>query len=186
MNNNNGTITGAVQTAGIIGNALSFDGLDDWVQIPFDPSLDVIDNNGPFTLTAWIALRQGPLAADRGAAIFTQDGGTTPTSGKVWFTISKTTDKIFSPMIDSDANLSDFNFTGSLNTWHHVAAVFDSGDPSVRSQHNSSDPSFGYDFDPQFSQSPFQTGHNIAGPIGDGKNPAAAFHFERHSQFGLE
>ncbi|HIE28073.1 TPA: LamG domain-containing protein [Candidatus Poribacteria bacterium] len=51
--NNDGEIKGAPQIVkGNIGEALKFDGVKDWVEIPSDPSLDFKDNS--VTLTVWI------------------------------------------------------------------------------------------------------------------------------------
>jgi len=51
MNNNDGTIHGAEWTEGKLGHALFFDGDDDLVEIPDDPSLDLKDQ---LTIMAWI------------------------------------------------------------------------------------------------------------------------------------
>jgi hypothetical protein len=48
---NNGTITGAVRAAGIRGNALQFDGVDDWVTVNDSASLDLTTG---MTLEAWV------------------------------------------------------------------------------------------------------------------------------------
>jgi predicted NUDIX family phosphoesterase len=48
---NTGTINGATWSSGEVGYALSFDGVDDYVQISDDPSLDI---NGAITIEAWI------------------------------------------------------------------------------------------------------------------------------------
>ena len=49
---NNGTVYGAVWTTGRIDGALSFDGVNDYVDCGNNPSLDV--GAGPFTLAAWV------------------------------------------------------------------------------------------------------------------------------------
>jgi len=54
-NANNGTNNGATKTTdrhGIAGNAMSFDGVDDWIEIPDSPYLDF--GIGEFTLTGWL------------------------------------------------------------------------------------------------------------------------------------
>ena len=49
VNGNHGTIYGATRTKGIVGNALSFDGMDDYVSISDSPSL----NPSQFSLSLW-------------------------------------------------------------------------------------------------------------------------------------
>ncbi|MHC4743674.1 MAG: LamG-like jellyroll fold domain-containing protein, partial [Planctomycetota bacterium] len=48
---NHGTIYGANWADGILGGALDFDGVDDYVEVPHDPSLDIPDQ---ITIGAWI------------------------------------------------------------------------------------------------------------------------------------
>jgi len=52
LNNNDGAISGATWISGKYGNALSFDGADDFVDIPSNPNLNFYDN-ADFTLQAW-------------------------------------------------------------------------------------------------------------------------------------
>src|SRR5262245_30825397 len=49
----NGTISGATCVAGKSGNALSFDGVDDWVTVPHSTALDLTTG---MTLEAWVRL----------------------------------------------------------------------------------------------------------------------------------
>ena len=55
---NDGTIYGATWTTGVSGKALEFDGVDDYVEIPDNPSLD-LDHD--FTIMAWANLDTGSL-----------------------------------------------------------------------------------------------------------------------------
>jgi hypothetical protein len=48
---NDGTIYGATWTTGKVGNALSFDGVDDYIEVPHSSSLDI---TGSITLEAWV------------------------------------------------------------------------------------------------------------------------------------
>jgi len=49
--NNHGTIYGATRVSGKIGDALSFDGVDDYAEVPDSPYLDLTDG---FTVSLWI------------------------------------------------------------------------------------------------------------------------------------
>ena len=60
-NGNNGTITGAVGSAGAIGQALRFDGIDDYVQMANSTSL----NPSNITLEVWFNVTSGTLAAQK-------------------------------------------------------------------------------------------------------------------------
>jgi len=50
---NNGTVHGAEWTAGRFNNALSFDGVDDYVEVGDDPSLRFMQSSS-FTISAWV------------------------------------------------------------------------------------------------------------------------------------
>jgi uncharacterized protein (DUF362 family) len=59
-NDNDGTVSGATWTAdGRFGYALDFDGVNDYVQVPDDPSLNI---TGPITIEAWIKPSGNPIA----------------------------------------------------------------------------------------------------------------------------
>ncbi|NIP25986.1 MAG: hypothetical protein GWN67_16725 [Phycisphaerae bacterium] len=62
---NDGTIYGAQWTAGIIDGALDFDGVDDYVNIPYNASLDIDASEG-ITLSTWIKLHSYPAGDDQG------------------------------------------------------------------------------------------------------------------------
>lgn len=51
-NNNDGFITGATWTAGISGNALDFDGVNDYVEVSTSSSLNF--GSGDFSISAWV------------------------------------------------------------------------------------------------------------------------------------
>jgi hypothetical protein len=53
VGDNHGTVYGATWTSGIVAGALSFDGVDDYVEIPHSPSLDI---TGAITMSGWIKL----------------------------------------------------------------------------------------------------------------------------------
>jgi hypothetical protein len=55
LNLNNGTITGATQTGGRVGNGLSFDGTDDYIIVQDNPSLDLTE---AVTMEAWVKIEK--------------------------------------------------------------------------------------------------------------------------------
>jgi hypothetical protein len=57
-NGNHGTIYGAAPVAGVSGQALSFDGVDDYVRVPDANSLKSYADNNQLTITAWIFMDQ--------------------------------------------------------------------------------------------------------------------------------
>lgn len=113
------------------GSALYFDGIDDYVKVPHDPSLDMTYE---FTITAWVKLE----AYTEWASIVTkgglpeshsiehnnnyaiQQGGPTPGMGSEYGRFCLTHDcVIFSiPLPQTTTPVA-------LNEWHHVAVVFD-------------------------------------------------------------
>ena len=87
---NGGTVSGASwSAAGRFGGALSFDGVNDWVTVPDDPSLDL---SGALTVEAWVrptalsgyrtvALKENPPGA-HAYALYASDG--VGPAGEVW------------------------------------------------------------------------------------------------------
>jgi len=59
-NNNHGTIHGASWTDGKFGKAISFDGVDDYVEVPDSPSLKITD---AITIAAWVKFEEVPVEA---------------------------------------------------------------------------------------------------------------------------
>jgi glucose/arabinose dehydrogenase/PKD repeat protein len=114
---NNGTIAGAVRTtAGRIGSALSFDGVNDWVTVPDAPSLDLTNRA---TLEAWVyptalgsTWRTALLKEQPGQLVYAlyANNDLTRPSGHVF-----TTGDLFS---NGGAALA-------LNTWSHLALTWD-------------------------------------------------------------
>ncbi len=120
-------INGAAISAGKIGKGFSFDGLDDYVLVPYDPTLDVVDAgslvfwmqadpSNPMTCTPDC---QGLVTTDYFMVEISPFG---PTGG-INFVVATTlgSDPIF-------AHTSDANGGGAVVTageWHHIAGTYD-------------------------------------------------------------
>jgi hypothetical protein len=115
-NGNTGTISGATwTTAGRFGNALSFDGVNDWVTVNDAPSLDLTTG---MTLEAWLyptaggGWRTAVMKEQSGHLAYALDASssTNQPRGEVFTT-------------------SDFGAVGPaalpLNTWTHLATTYD-------------------------------------------------------------
>ena len=123
---NDGTITGAVATAGKIGQALSFDGINDYVNCGTNASLDF--SNGSFTITGWIyplglGTRRGIVSRRGGAGGYWQlctyddnsiefyvDDG--PLARYARKTVPLSTWTFFTAMIDRDSDLLKLSING--------------------------------------------------------------------------
>lgn len=126
---NHGTLvnfTGTPWVAGMIGNGLVFDGVDDHVEIPVSGQFPVYDGLGsPYTFACWI---KAPAQPDRRVYSEGNDAGGTGTGAL--FTLGSHADK-FRIFIRTDA--VQVVCSGASNavvfddTWHHVALTEVSG-----------------------------------------------------------
>jgi hypothetical protein len=124
-NGNDGTIYGAVWTSGKIGHALSFDGLNDWVDIPDDISPEHI------TLAAWIyptGFDDAP--GDQGNPIITKETGrgTPPWSESfAWrLRITPRSHHLQLQVFTDTGGASAVSTTVlQVRTWYHVAGTYD-------------------------------------------------------------
>jgi hypothetical protein len=101
---------GAGFGAGINGQALACDGLDDYVNLGSDPSLDV---PGPLTLSAWVDGDGLPSSVDsgivnKGTLLYAL---TYNTDGEVWSYIGEGPNSLHAPL--------------APGAWHHVVGTFD-------------------------------------------------------------
>jgi len=128
-NGNDGRIVGAVWTLGKIGNALKFDGKDDYVVVSDSPSLRVQS----FTLAAWIYITKRPYQhGTQHSAIINKLHYLSGCSKgyKLQFNHpTSTNDHLTVSLGDSVAQrfLIDYNSKEDLTLyqWHHIAATYD-------------------------------------------------------------
>jgi Tfp pilus assembly protein PilX len=117
---NHGTLSnGPAWIAGILNDALDFDGSDDLVLVADDPSLDITDN---ITLMAWIRPNKTATQYVIRKALFDSTDGyelSLSATGKVFFRLNQA----------SNANSYRIDSTTSYpvdgTTWMHIAATYD-------------------------------------------------------------
>jgi len=131
-NGKDGIIDGATWTTGKIGDALSFDGFDDWVDVPDDISTKHI------TLEAWIYPTGVYDIGDQGSPIITKETGrgTPPWSESfAWrLRITPHTHKLqlqcFTPTGEGGGSaVSDTEL--QMGKWYHVAGTYDGTETRV-------------------------------------------------------
>lgn len=134
-NNNDGTINGATWTTGLFGNALSFDGINDYVKtnkdLTFSPDL-------PFTIEMWVNFRSYPPQGQDKANWFFRSGG-----GSYTFSIGgflPSTGWVYYGIAEEDLNkihiYMDYMGIGGmrlkdtedaiLGKWYNIATTYDS------------------------------------------------------------
>jgi len=123
-NDNDGTITGASWTDGKFDKALSFDGNDDYVDVPDSASLDI---TGSFSLEAWII--QDSQTSDK--AILSKHGTSSSTRTYGLCVSSDTASTPNALMVffyDSSGNDHTVSETSPIDRtdgWHHIVGVYD-------------------------------------------------------------
>jgi hypothetical protein len=125
---NNGTLlNGATFAPGMVGQAFSFDGVDDEISIAHTPAL----NFGPsdsFTVDAWLKPSTSVLGTQRVALSLTY-----VCSPESILLILLTDGRIDFAIRDSDNTAIDVTSPGSIvdGQWHHVVGVRDVGSDTV-------------------------------------------------------
>lgn len=119
---NDGTIDGAEWTTGIIDGALSFDGVDDCVEVPDSSSLDI---TGDITVEAWVYPRSWPTGW-HWPGIVCKGPGSYLEAYLLYFQ----SDGRFSAIVNSDQTPEGRTeileaVSSSTNQWHHLAMVLE-------------------------------------------------------------
>jgi hypothetical protein len=128
---NNGTVHGATWTTGQIEGALSFDGIDDYVDVDDDPSLRFSQHDS-FTISYWAL----PISDEHGGWVvckmqpsaqshcFTYETEWNSSISAFGFTISRANSSSWVPI---------HTIAGSApaGSWYHVAAVYDNRDMKI-------------------------------------------------------
>jgi hypothetical protein len=126
--NNGAAIGGPTWVAGLVGNgALSFDGIDDFVEVPDDPSLDIEDT---LTISTWVNIVDASLNS---FLVVKQPSGTAPDNypGNYEFRTEVATGRL--QLGHQWATGTDYVFytsagAVSVGEWQHVAVTLAEGD----------------------------------------------------------
>ena len=139
IGSNHGTMLGGLTTVpGQVGNAFNFDGLDDGIEVPDSPSLDITGN---FTIEAWIL----PSELDGANAILNKievPGTPADPSGRrgayefvlidnrLQATVYDNLNRLPNGDQQSMSRFSEFGAV-ALGSWQHVAVVYDGTDSNT-------------------------------------------------------
>jgi uncharacterized repeat protein (TIGR01451 family) len=119
-NGNDGVIHGATWVEGKYGKALSFDGVNDYVEVPDSPSLDITDT---ITIEAWV--EPASTIQDSGAAICTKGTGA---GGESWnLDIISDGFRFMRRQNDGASYIKAVSGTFSSVQWYHLVGVVDGG-----------------------------------------------------------
>jgi hypothetical protein len=125
---NDGTIYGAIWVNGKHGKALSFDGEDDYVEVPDSPTLDI---ENEITIAAWIKINSlpGSYAAHLVGKAYESDDW----DGNYWIALGPNGEWSFS-FAPAGQSAIDHWSTGTLETnkWYHIAATFNDANDIVK------------------------------------------------------
>jgi len=113
VGSNHGTNYGAVSTTGQVGQALSFDGVDNWVEI--DSLVSDVSSDNVGSVSLWVNFVNGIGGGN--ANIFTiSDGGTND-----YLQFSVQSDKLWFGIADNTLYQTELRTSSTFNdTWHHV------------------------------------------------------------------
>jgi hypothetical protein len=117
-NGNNGTITGATWTTGKYSGGLSFDGANDYIQIPNSNSLDIIGDE--ITLSGWVNININ--GNDHDYSIICKG----PTTNDERYMLGVTEQEQFNFRTNTNnAYLRIAQGNVSVDQWVHIAGVYD-------------------------------------------------------------
>jgi len=115
--NDDGTIHGASWTNGKINGALSFDGVDDYIDCGNNEALDPTQGA---TIEAWVKFNQLPSDADHIMEIASRSGGGTDLD------LQTETDNLFKFFIGPGApNVAVSNTEADTSKWYHIAGTYE-------------------------------------------------------------
>jgi hypothetical protein len=135
-NSNHGTISGATWAGptwvlGQYGDGLQFDGVDDYVNIPDNPSLDI---TGDMTIEAWFMVNDFSTSEGYHLYIASKDS----TAGRSYgIGIDLTWQQPYKPYFIAFESASSYNVvwgttTIVADTWYHIAGVYNSASSEMK------------------------------------------------------
>ncbi|HBG77354.1 MAG TPA: hypothetical protein DDW84_00700 [Phycisphaerales bacterium] len=122
---NNGTVSGALWTAGKIDGGLDFDGTNDYVDCGNNSSLDV--GGGSFSVAAWVKRPVVNGVYDIVAKRLPSAPYTGWTFEMFWWNDNNWHIKLWTPQ----EHEAECHFAFEANTWYHVAAVRDAANSQI-------------------------------------------------------
>ncbi len=127
-NGNTGTVSGAAWTVGKFGSALVFNGVDDYVEMPDSPSLDI---TGAVTIEAWV--RFETIQSDWRVVA----GKVNTTLNTSNYHLSKSADHRFDFGFNSTSDAGGWHgysskLTVAAGQWYYVAATYSDASNEVR------------------------------------------------------
>ena len=120
---NDGTVEGVTSVDGKVGEAGSFDGSDDYVGIPDDPSLDLTES---LSLAAWVKPASGQEGYER--IISREQSGVGNRQYNIGLDQSATEPRTVVDTADEDGLEVSGTISVADDAWHHVVMTFESGD----------------------------------------------------------
>ena len=133
-NGNDGTLNGGVEwTEGAIGNALLFNGIDGYVEVPDSDSLHVVD----FTIEAWVKVESEPAMWDDLIGGHGSGGIIYKHNEYQWVVVGAGHqgagfDGVLWVGLWGAKMLSEFNFSEHLGEWRHTAITFEDASQETR------------------------------------------------------
>lgn len=116
---NHGTlVNGTDYSTGMVGQCFSFDGVDDYISVPSDPS---IDPTTEATLEAWVYFNQLPSAAGHIMEIMAKSGFNTDLD-----ILANTNDRVYF-YVGAGVNVAS-NTVIQAGQWYHIACVYKAAD----------------------------------------------------------
>jgi hypothetical protein len=127
--NSDGTIHGAIWTSGQVGNALEFDGFNDYVIVQNSPDLNI---TGDITISAWVYFDRGGTGQNRSEqAIVTKCVSNGARNNPFDFRTDVSPEPQLT-LVRADPYAHDYVYSTkhiSINEWHHVVAIVENNIP---------------------------------------------------------